>query len=437
MQSKHKHNKQHNLSLIENNTEIACYRCGSTNYKKLGLIAGKQRYFCRVCCRRFTGGLDHINYKPSYLELGEDVWDVSGLGVKTAKHARESKLVFLYFKQDWLKEAAKKFIRYQATSKSFRQLQRYVHSLSDLSNFLEQSYPGVTLSNFHRGIILDYIDYLNQKKLANVTKNKYLATLKLFFETGNVNFWFHTPQYLIRTEDYGKISNPLPRYIPEEVMQQLNQHLEALPGPVMRMVIVIQETGLRVGELLELTINCLKFNPKGEPFIQYMNWKMSKEDAKPISFELSQVIQEQQRYIIQHLTHNFQYLFCARTGRRQSQNNFEPKPEVMTDQVFIRFLKQLAQEFDIKDKSGKPWNFQTHQFRHTVGTRMINAGVPQHIIQRYLGHETPTMTMAYAHIFDDTLRREIEKYHESRVVNFQGETVELEDTILSSNDDLE
>lgn len=68
---------------------------------------------------------------------------------------------------------------------------------------------------------------------------------------------------------------------------------------------------------------------------------------------------------------------------------------------------------------------------------MINAGVPQHIIQRYLGHETPTMTMAYAHIFDDTLRREIEKYHESRVVNFQGETVELEDTILSSNDDLE
>jgi hypothetical protein len=47
------------------------------------------------------------------------------------------------------------------------------------------------------------------------------------------------------------------------------------------------------------------------------------------------------------------------------------------------------------------------------------------------------MTQVYAHIFDETLRKEIDKYHESRVVNFQGENVKLEETILSSNDDLE
>jgi integrase len=149
------------------------------------------------------------------------------------------------------------------------------------------------------------------------------------------------------------------------------------------------------------------------------------------------VIQEQQKYIHQHLGTDFQYLFCARTGRRFSKNKFEPKPEVMTDQVFIKFLKQLAQKFYIKDKSGNLWNFQTHQFRHTVGTKMVNLGVPLHIIQRYLGHETPTITMVYAHIFDETIRKEIEKYHESKVVNFQGENVELEETILSSNNDLE
>lgn len=47
------------------------------------------------------------------------------------------------------------------------------------------------------------------------------------------------------------------------------------------------------------------------------------------------------------------------------------------------------------------------------------------------------MTQVYAHIHDETLRKEIEKYHDSRTVNFQGETVELEETVLSSNDDLE
>jgi len=60
--------------------------------------------------------------------------------------------------------------------------------------------------------------------------------------------------------------------------------------------------------------------------------------------------------------------------------------------------KGLAEEFNITDSLGKRWNFQTHQFRHTVETRMVNSGVPMHIIQRYLGHESPAMTQVYAHI---------------------------------------
>jgi integrase len=27
-----------------------------------------------------------------------------------------------------------------------------------------------------------------------------------------------------------------------------------------------------------------------------------------------------------------------------------------------------------------------HQFRHTLGTRLINSGVPQHVVQKLLGH---------------------------------------------------
>lgn len=68
---------------------------------------------------------------------------------------------------------------------------------------------------------------------------------------------------------------------------------------------------------------------------------------------------------------------------------------------------------------------------------MINNGVPQHIIQKYLGHETPEMTMHYAHIYDETLKKEIEKYHETRVVNIAGQIVELERSSLENNEDLE
>jgi integrase/recombinase XerD len=439
MQLEPESNQQINLHVIENNTELVCYRCGSSNYSKRGLTkAGKQRYFCLDCRRHFVENVDYANYKPSYLELGDDVWDASALGVKTRNHTQQTKLIFLYFKQDWLKDTVKKFIRYKANNTSFSHLQKYIYNLGEFSDFLEIYYPLTTFKSLTRKVIIDFIEFLNQKKLNNKTKNTYLSILKIFFETGNINSWFNIPSHLIRPEDYGKLIKPLPRYIPEEVMQQLNQNLEALPESVMRMVLVLQETGLRIGELLQLPMNCLKFDAKGEAYIQYMNWKMSKEDTKPISLELAKTIIEQQNYIKQYLYQDFEYLFCARqTGKHRDSNPFHPKAKVMNDNTFINFLKQLAEDFDIKDNSGKRWNFESHQFRHTVGTRMVNLGVPLHIIQRYLGHESPQMTMVYAHIHDETLRKEVEKYHELKVVNFQGETAELDETILSSNDNLE
>ena len=100
------------------------------------------------------------------------------------------------------------------------------------------------------------------------------------------------------------------------------------------------------------------------------------------------------------------------------------------------FLKRLAKEYNICDSLGKIWDFQSHQFRHTVGTRMINNGVPQHIIQRYLGHESPEMTSVYAHIHDQTLKKEIAKYHDTRVVNIAGEVVESTTPELDNDLDL-
>ncbi|MDS6149319.1 tranposase B [Staphylococcus aureus subsp. aureus SA8601] len=57
------------------------------------------------------------------------------------------------------------------------------------------------------------------------------------------------------------------------------------------------------------------------------------------------------------------------------------------------------------DKSGEIYRFHAHAFRHTVGTRMINNGMPQHIVQKFLGHESPEMTSRYAHIFDETTKK--------------------------------
>jgi len=115
---------------------------------------------------------------------------------------------------------------------------------------------------------------------------------------------------LIYPEDKIKKIERNPLYIPEEVMQQLNQHLDKLPEPIMRMALVIQECGLRMETLS--TANCLKRDIHGDFFLQFIRWKMSKEDTIPISLELAKVIQEQQQYIQDNLGEHFEYLFCAR-----------------------------------------------------------------------------------------------------------------------------
>ena len=95
----------------------------------------------------------------------------------------------------------------------------------------------------------------------------------------------------------------------------------------------------------------------------------------------------------------------------------------MKGNVLAKVLNVLAYEKNICTSAGKRWRFQSHQFRHTVGTRMVNMGVPLHIIQRYLGHVSPEMTLIYAHIHDSTMKQEISKFKE-KVVNISGQTVQ-------------
>jgi hypothetical protein len=41
---------------------------------------------------------------------------------------------------------------------------------------------------------------------------------------------------------------------------------------------------------------------------------------------------------------------------------------------------------------------------------LLNAGVPLHVVQRYLGHLTPTMTMTYAQTLASTAEAEFLRY---------------------------
>jgi len=419
---------------------INCRWCGSKKFTLASISkAGKQQCICKDCNKQFTVGAEKpdILIAPEEFDFNHDVWTAEHLGYEDGIH-KHYKLNFEYIQQTWLKYYFKKYILYLSSTRlAFGTLIGKVCYINIFSKFLKEIVYNQEYEGINRALIIEYFAYLKINKYSYSTHTHCISTIKTFFETGILNYWFNVDPALIRREDWIKQPKILPRFIPEDVMKQLNQHLDSLPEPVMRMVLIDIECGFRVGELLRLKLDCLKSNGKDGWYIQYYMYKMNKEHTKPISNELAKVIQEQQTYIKQLFGNSFSYLFCGRARTKYEVSKFFPEPKLMTSTSFINHLKKLADKFDIKDSIGKRWNFQSHQFRHTVGTRMINAEVPQHIIQRYLGHESPEMTSVYAHIFDETLRKEIEKFHESTVVNFQGKTVELEETILSTNDDLE
>jgi integrase/recombinase XerD len=409
-----------------NPTTIACPQCGSAERIKNTTFNGIDKCYCQSCLYYFS---------PCSTD---DIWLVSKLGLNFPPHDRrgESVLNFSPIDQEWLKNISKKFIKYKASSGVSLSLLSYnLVGHKEFSTFL-RSHPEINcFEDISRSLIVQYIEENHSKGLSASTKNSRLFSLANLFEAGTANGWFVLQSYLIRKEDYAKFNaTPLPRFIPEEVIYQLNQHLDSLPEPVMRMILVIQECGLRIGELCQLPFNCLKQDSKGGWFIQFMRSKTKSETTLPISLELSQVIEHQQKYIKQYLGTDYQYLFCA---RRSGQKKFTPVPSVMRGQPFVRYLNILAAKFDICDFTGKRWKFQSHQFRHTVATRMINNGVPQHIVQRYLGHESPRMTAIYAHIHDSTLRTAIDRYLSTKVVDINGDVIQSIAPELDDNSELQ
>ena len=78
---------------------------------------------------------------------------------------------------------------------------------------------------------------------------------------------------------------------------------------------------------------------------------------------------------------------------------------------------------DVRDEYGRPVRFTPHQWRHTLGTRLINRDVPQEVVRRILDHDSAQMTAHYARLHDTTVRRHWEA---ARKVDVTGRSVVID-----------
>ncbi len=98
------------------------------------------------------------------------------------------------------------------------------------------------------------------------------------------------------------------------------------------------------------------------------------------------------------------YLFLAWQANTAGQRHYRAN-------TLNGLLTQLAAALQITDASGAPVDFQrTHRMRHTKATDLLNAGVPVHVVQRYMGHLSPEMTMHYAQTLAETHEAEFLRF---------------------------
>lgn len=364
--------------------------------------------------------------------INKDIWDgEEDLGLRVNKHSQRKLINFGFIEQDWLKDKVKQYILYKASQKTaLNTLLVHMCSFNLFSKLLTKQCVN-NYSEIDDYLLELYINKLNKYSLA--TQRHYLASIKTFFDTGNLNQWFNVPTYFLEQYKYNYQQKPKIDYIPDEVLHQLDKHLHLLPDSLQRLVILIRALGLRQSEILQLRFDCLRQLKNGNWVIKFTNWKFQEQlDILPINESLVAVVKEQQEYIVDNLGNNFSYLFCGnktgsrkKTERNQLSNNYHPVNKVCSSWTFSYFLNKLSQHCNICDNSGAIWKFSSHQFRRTVATKMTNEGVRQYIIQSYLRHRSPDMMLHYAQLLPETIKEEMEEFRkQKKIIDITGKKVE-------------
>jgi integrase len=186
-------------------------------------------------------------------------------------------------------------------------------------------------------------------------------------------------------------------------------------------------TGRRINEILLADFDPLLAlrgldprEPRGEnAFVARFRYRQTKIHGAPdtilVEQEVVNIIKEQQAWLLDHLAATnpgspatARYLFVAWQANRLGAKPYSAS-------TLRNLLAVLVDALQIRDTEGRLVDFQrTHRMRHSKATELLNSGVPLHVVQRYMGHLSPEMTMRYAATLAKTHEMEFLRFKKLR-----------------------
>ncbi len=268
----------------------------------------------------------------------------------------------------------------------------------------------VRLSQLDRGIIEEYLVWNRTRPsrgrrgrgqpVSTVRVHQGVATLRTFFEDLALWGWAERPpRMIVHRSDLPRMPEAVPRALATDVDRDLMAAVDGLDDVAARCGIrILRGTGMRLGELLDLELDCLLDFAGHGSWVRVPLGKLATERTVPVDDETLGAFDT----------------WIARRGRQRALPH--PRTGRPADFLFViggrrmgpsrirRGLDEAARLVGLRDAAGRPLHITPHQLRHTYGTALVNGGMSLQALMALLGHVTPEMTMRYASLASETVR---------------------------------
>ncbi|WP_032072566.1 tyrosine-type recombinase/integrase [Clostridium botulinum] len=376
-----------------------------------------------------------------------DKWELIDNDSNSQHYGRRFKFDFTYIESDSIKNVVKTYIwrNYKEGNKVLDKL--YL----DATRFKIFNVFAITnkISSFKFFINNDvemFISYLKtlisdrtNKPLSYQYQKVCLDSLKTIIRWGQLYLPNEAPKVEIFTgNEYVGVNKKLKvDFISDEVLENINKALKNEENPYVKYgIIILQSTGMRIGDMLKLTTDGVKPHLISGYTLTWYDHKNRKErQPMPIPnecaiavetlIEHTKELREQAADIIKD------YLFICDIKKANAISNRIGEIDVVTQQTYKWWLDSFIKKNDIKDTNGEYYNLTAHQFRRTLATDMLSKGTDLKAIQEVLGHFSAMTTKKHYADVKDKERAEVFKN-----IGIIGNINKIDETIIKDRQEL-
>lgn len=355
-----------------------------------------------------------------------DVWFSSELphGDLASRYRGDETLRFERISQPWLKEAAKRWARTRLLSDTApRTISAYLVSVRHFSQWLAAHAPEVSApSLLSRAVLEDYMLWVrHETEWKPATRNQRLLAVRLLLQEQAEDGLAGLPRgAVIHGRELPRVDPGLPKTIPDVVFAQWIDpvNLALLEERDRTLVLVLAFTGFRVSSVVTLMRDALEHGPDRHPYLRYFNVKSSREAMLPIPPILAAQLARHETHLADWFPQT-KWLFPSPVHRSATRGAFHIDPSTVAN-VIGRYVRRA----EIRTAAGElALDVHPHLFRHHLGTSMVNENIPLTVIADVLDHGSTEMTARYARLHDQTIKREVSRWHER--INIRGERIAL------------